>query len=198
MEKQTDSEDNIEDKPEVQEVQEEAEETSIENLKKELKEEKNKYLLLLAEMENARKRMQKDKHDATRFAIENVALEFLTPLDNFENALSFAGQTSEETQKWAQGFEMILSQFKDVLVDHKIVPFQSQGLMFDPHMHEVIEIEETEKHKENTVIKEFIRGYKCGDRVLRPARVKMAKNPSKEQPKQENDQVNNKQNQGDS
>ena len=91
---------------------------------------------------------------------------------------------------------MILTQFKDVLVAHKIIPFQSQGLTFDPHLHEVIEIEETEKHTEGTIIKEFIRGYKCGDRVLRPARVKMAKNPSKEQP--EKDKVNHKKNQGDS
>lgn len=196
MEKQTANEENTEEKPEVQEGQEEAQEPSMEVLQKELNEHKNKYLLLLAEMENARKRMQKDKHDTTRFAIENVALEFLTPLDNFENALSFASQTSEETQKWAQGFEMILTQFKDVLVAHKIIPFQSQGLTFDPHLHEVIEIEETEKHTEGTIIKEFIRGYKCGDRVLRPARVKMAKNPSKEQP--EKDKVNHKKNQGDS
>lgn len=194
MEKQTDSDDSLEEAPEIQEAQE----TSMETLQKELKEHKDKYLLLLAEMENARKRMQKEKHDTTRFAIENIATEFLTPLDNFENALSFASQTSDETQKWAQGFEMILTQFKDVLVSHKIVPFQSQGLTFDPHMHEVIEIEETEKHPEGTIIKEFVRGYKCGDRVLRPARVKMAKNPAKEQVAEDSDQANNKENQGDS
>ncbi len=181
-------------KPEEEGVQE----FHLESIQKELKEHKDKYLRLLAEMENTRKRMQKEKHDTTRFAVENVVTEFLAPLDNFENALSFAHQTSEETQNWAKGFEMILTQFKDILSDHKINPFQSEGMQFDPHMHEVIEIEETEKHPEGTVIQEFVRGYKCGDRILRPARVKVAKGPAKEKEDEENSQVTNKDNQGES
>ena len=76
---------------------------------------------------------------------------------------------------------MILSQFKEVLGNHSVIYFQSEGMHFDPHMHEVIEMEETEKHREGTVIQEFIRGYKCGDRILRPARVKVAKKPAEEE-----------------
>jgi len=123
-----------------------------------------------------------------------VISEFLAPLDNFENALSFANQTSEETQNWAKGFEMILTQFKDVLTNHKVTPFQSKGLKFDPHLHEVIEMEETEKYEEGTIIKEFARGYKCGDRILRSARVKVAKaivKVEENQDKEENNQGEN-------
>lgn len=151
-----------------------------EELQFELRNQQEKNLRLLAEMENARKRMQKDKHDTTRFAVENVIGEFLSPLDNFENAFSFTRQASEEVQNWARGFEMILTQFKDVLSSHNVTSFSSEGNHFDPHLHEVIEIEETEKHAEGTVIQEFVRGYKCGDRILRPAKVKVAKKPVKE------------------
>ncbi len=150
----------------------------LKQVKQELQEHKDKYLRLLADMENARKRMQKEKHDATRFAIENVIREFLMPLDNFENAMGFVSQTSEETQNWAKGFKMILTQFKDILASHQVKPFESKGVLFDPHLHEVIEVEETEKYQAGTILQEFLRGYKCGDRILRPARVKVAKNAS--------------------
>lgn len=144
-------------------------------LEQELKAEKDKYFRLLAEMENTRKRMQKEKQDMTRFAQENVIVEFLGPLDNFENALGFAEQGSEEVQNWAKGFEMILSQFKDVLGSHNVQSIQAENKQFDPHLHEVIEIEETDAYEEGTVLKEFVKGYKCGDRIIRPARVKIAK-----------------------
>src|SRR5579885_2984879 len=99
-------------------------------LEEELKDCKDKYLRLLAEMENARKRLQKEKQEMTRFAIENVISEILGPMDNLENALGFTKQMSEETKNWAMGFQMILSQFKDVLNNHGIAPFSSEGTFF--------------------------------------------------------------------
>ena len=181
----------------IDENQEEAptvEVDEMELLKDQVKQEQEKYFRALADMENSRKRMQKEKHDTTRFAVENMINEFLAPLDNFENALSFAHQHSEETQNWAKGFEMILTQFKDILANHKVTSFQSEGLKFDPHLHEVIEMEETEKYEDGTIIQEFVRGYKCGDRILRPARVKVAKAIAKD----EEEEVLEENNQGDS
>jgi molecular chaperone GrpE len=141
---------------------------------------KDKYFRLLAEMENSRKRLQKEKHEMTRFAIENVIAEVLLPIDTLENALSFSEQMSEDTRNWARGFEMILNQFKEVLVNHNVVAFHSKGEMFDPHRHEAVEIEETTEHKDGIILHEFLKGYKSGDRILRAARVKVAKTPSKE------------------
>lgn len=165
-----------------QEEKKEDQLSNSEELQSELKSQQEKNLRLLAEMENARKRMQRDKHDTIRFAVENVISEFLSPLDNFENAFSFTQQASEEIQNWAKGFEMILTQFKDILSTHNISPFHAEGLLFDPHQHEVIEIEETEKHPDGTVIQQFACGYKSGeDRILRPAKVKVAKAPKKEE-----------------
>lgn len=174
-----------EDISEISSEHSEKEMSEIEKITEELNEQKDKYLRLLAETENARKRMQKDKLDSTRFAVEKVITEFISPLDNFENALGFVEHTSKETQNWAKGFEMILTQFKDILGSHNIHSFKSEGMQFDPRFHEVIEVEETDKVKEGTITKVFVKGYTCGDRVLRPARVKIAKKP---QPKDEEKQ----------
>lgn len=150
----------------------------VEKLTKEMQDYKEKYFLTLAEIENMRKRLQKEKQDMTRFAIENVIAEFLSPLDNLENALGFTDQMSEETRNWAIGFNMLLSQFKEVLNSHGVTSFHSIGTTFDPNLHEAVEIEETQEEKDGVIIKEFLKGYKRGDRVLRPARVKVAKNSS--------------------
>jgi molecular chaperone GrpE len=144
-------------------------------IQRELQECKDKYLRLLAEAENTRKRLQKEKQDMMRFAIENVIAEFLTPMDNLENALKFTQNMSQETLNWARGFEMILGQFKDILNNHGISSFHSEGSPFDPHMHEAVEIEETDSCEEGTVLHEYMKGYKSGHRTIRPARVKVAK-----------------------
>jgi molecular chaperone GrpE len=146
---------------------------------------KDKYFRLLAEMENSRKRLQKEKHEMNRFAIENVIAELLLPIDTFENALSFTDQMSDDTRNWAKGFEMILNQFKEMLENHNVRPFHSMGQKFDPNLHEAVEMEETTEHEDGVILKEFLKGYKSGDRVLRAARVKVAKAPSEDQDEKE-------------
>ena len=147
----------------------------------ELKGCKDKYLRLLAEMENMRKRMQKEKQEMTRFAVENVLEELLSPIDNMENALKFTENLSAEVRNWAVGFQMILGQFKDVLTNHGVVPFNSENAPFNPHWHHAIETEETDAIPAGTIVKEFVKGYKSGDRAVRPARVKVAIAPGKTQ-----------------
>lgn len=158
-------------------IEEQAEELSMQE---QLNEMQGKNLMLLAEMENARKRMQKEKIDMNRFAVENVISEFLAPLDQLENALGFTDKMNEETRNWALGFNMILGQFKEVLSSHGIDPFHSEGEMFDPYKHEAIETEETHEYPEGHIIKEFVKGYQAGDRIVRAARVKVAKAPKEE------------------
>lgn len=164
----------VETAPPVQELSKE------EQLEKEVKECQDKHLRLLAEMDNMRKRMQKERQETIKFAIEGIIAEILQPLDNFENALNFTSQMSGDVQTWAAGFQMILAQFKEVLSQNGVTTFQSEGKPFDPHQHEAVEVEETDQYPEGTVIKEFVKGYKQGDRVIRPARVKVAKKISTE------------------
>lgn len=138
---------------------------------------KDKYLRTLAEMENMRKRMQKERHEMTRFGIENAISEFLPAIDNLENALHFAEGANVEVKSWAMGFQMILSQFKEVLHSHGIVSFHSEGNFFDPASHEAVEIVETTDHPDGMILQEFAKGYKSIARVIRPARVKVVKHP---------------------
>jgi molecular chaperone GrpE len=137
-------------------------------------------------MENLRKRLHKEKIEMNRFAVDNVLTEVLMPIDNFENALGFTENMSAETKNWATGFEMILNQFKDVLAHYNVKPFSSKGELFDPHRHEAVEIEETDDLPEGTITQELLKGYQSQERILRAARVKVAKHPSvKKQEKEE-------------
>lgn len=143
----------------------------------EMLEYKDKYLRLLAELDNTRKRMQKEKQEMTRFAIENALSDMLDPIDNLENALKMTENLSTEMRNWAQGFSMILNQFKEALSSQGIVPFHSEGQPFDPQMHYAIETEESTEKPAGTVLKEYVKGYRSGLRAVRPARVKVAHAP---------------------
>ncbi len=149
----------------------------IEKIKQELAEFKDKYFRALAETENTRKRLQKEKIESQSYAIQDVVLDFLQPLDHFEQALNASQSASDDVKHWAIGFRMILQQLKQVIQDNGITTFDSVGELFDPHLHEAIETEETANFAEGTIIQEFTRGYKMGTRVIRPAKVKVATAP---------------------
>lgn len=135
---------------------------------------KDKYLRLLADVENSRRRMQKEKQETVRFGIDNVLTEILAPMDQLEHALACADQMTGELKHWAMGFQMILGQFKEVLASHGVKPFDSKGEMFDSSKHEAIEMEETDQVPSGTIVQELRKGYRSGDRTIRAARVKVA------------------------
>ncbi|ADZ18660.1 nucleotide exchange factor GrpE [Chlamydia psittaci] len=158
---------------EIQDLQQE-----IATLKAELKEKNDKYLMVLAESENARKRMQKERQEMMQYAVENALIDFLVPIESMEKALGFASQMSDEVKNWALGFNMILQQFKQVFEEKGIVEYSSVGQKFNPFLHEAVETEETTKFPEGTVVEEFSKGYKIGDRPIRVAKVKVSKAPT--------------------
>jgi len=153
----------------------------VEQLRGEVAELRDKYMRSIAEAENRHKRLSREQSDIIRHAVADVVLDFLAPLDQMENALRFVESGSEELRNWAVGFEMILSHFKEALAGQGIIAFDSHGQPFDPHKHEAVETVETEEHPEGVIIEELHRGYEMGGRVLRPARVKVAKLPAPEQ-----------------
>ncbi|HEV8052569.1 MAG TPA: nucleotide exchange factor GrpE [Parachlamydiaceae bacterium] len=150
-------------------------ELELSSLRRELAEAKDKYLRVLAESENARKRLQKEKQETIQYALQNVIVDFLSPIDHMENALNFTQQMSDDVKHWAVGFQMILSQFKDVLSNNGVTPFSSEGKPFDPHRHEAVEAVENDSVPPGTVIEESLKGYIMGDKTIRPARVKVSK-----------------------
>jgi len=176
----------VETPPETEEEQKEEErvpeeitilDTDLEKLASDAKTFKDKYLRLLAETENTRKRLHKEKQDMMKFAVRDLILEFLLPIDHMENALAHSEKMSDEVKHWVVGFKMILSQFKDVLANYNVHPFEAEGTMFDPHLHDAVEMVETDEAPDGTIIEELVRGYKMGDTTIRPARVRVAKVP---------------------
>ncbi len=138
---------------------------------------KDKYLRLLADSENTRKRLQKELQDRLKHAVADIITEFLGPIDQLEGALRFSDGASKEVQNWSVGFKMILSQFHEALASHGVHPFESVGSPFDPHKHEAVELVECLDQPPGTVVAEMVRGYRMGERTLRPARVKVARSP---------------------
>lgn len=147
----------------------------IATLKTELQEKNDKYLKILAESENARKRMQKERQEFTQYAVEHSIVDFLGPIESMEKALGFAEHHSEEVKNWALGFTMILQQFKQVLEEKGIKEYSSLGQQFNPYFHDAVETLETDDVPEGTILEEFSKGYKVGERPIRVSRVKVAK-----------------------
>ncbi|HYP27144.1 MAG TPA: nucleotide exchange factor GrpE [Blastocatellia bacterium] len=130
-----------------------------------------------AEFENYRKRMERERGEVYQRARAEVLLELLPVLDNFERALLSFESASSDPEAFQQGVELIHKQLKDAVTKLGLQPVESVGQAFDPHLHEAVTIEASDEHEENTIIEEFERGYKLGDKLLRPAKVKVASTP---------------------
>lgn len=135
------------------------------------------YLRARADLENYRKRAQREKEDLSRFANENLLREVLPVVDNLERALEHARQDDGGNGGLLQGVEMTLGQLQRVLDKFGVTPLRSVGEPFDPARHEALGQLESTEHPPNTVVQELQRGYLLNDRLLRPAMVMVAKAP---------------------
>ena len=162
--------------PETQEVPEEetvAEEpvpSPEEQLQAAMREQEDKYLRLLAEYDNYRKRSQKEKEAAWNSAKADSVKEFLPVYDNLERALK--QETADEA--YAKGVEMIMTQFRTTLEKLGVAEIPALGETFDPKVHNAVMHIEDETLGENTVAEVFQTGFKLGDKVIRTAMVKVA------------------------
>jgi molecular chaperone GrpE len=132
-----------------------------------------------AEFENFRKRFDRERAEIYQRTRAEVLLELLPVLDNFERALVSLETSGDDPEALHQGVALIHKQLKDAVTKMGLQPVESIGKSFDPNVHEAITVEPTDEHEENTIIEEFQRGYKLGDRLLRPARVKVAGTPER-------------------
>lgn len=128
-----------------------------------------------AEFENARRRAAKEQQDFRDFAMADAIKSLLPVVDNFERAL----QSKSEAADLRAGVELIYKQLRDVLTKLGVQPISAKGAQFDPHIHEAVEMVETPDAADHEVLEEWQRGYKYKDRLLRPAMVRVAKNPGK-------------------
>ncbi len=141
---------------------------------KELAELKDKYLRVLADAENARKRIRQQSEDSVRLQRENFLRDLLPIVDNLERAVEAARAASGSDQPIVEGVEMVLRALLDFLRTHGVTQVSAVGQQFDPQRHEAVDQVHSADHPPNTVVSEFHRGYLIGDRTLRPARVAVA------------------------
>jgi molecular chaperone GrpE len=128
---------------------------------------------LQAEFENARKRAAREQQDFRDFATADAIKTLLPVFDSFERALQ---APANQVNEFRSGIELIYKQLQDALAKLGIRPVPAKGEVFDPHVHEAIEMVETTDVPDHHVIDELQRGYKLKDRLLRPAMVRVAKN----------------------
>jgi molecular chaperone GrpE len=134
----------------------------------------DRYLRLGAEFENFKKRSERERLSAIRFANENLLVEILPVLDNLEHALA-AANSHAEGNNVVTGVQMVLKQFRDILAKAGLSAFDSLGTAFDPNLHEALAERESDEHDAGVVVEEYQKGYKLNDRLVRPARVVVSK-----------------------
>jgi molecular chaperone GrpE len=141
---------------------------------KEAEENYTRLLRLAADMENLKKRQEKERADLLQFANENLVKELLPVVDNLERALS-AGRQSEASAPMLEGLEMVYQGFLKALEKFGVTPLQSVGQQFDPNFHNAVMQEEAPDLPDYQVIKELQKGYLMNQRLLRPAMVVVAR-----------------------
>ena len=151
-------------------------ETSAEILEANQRAEENweKFLRTQAELENLKRRSDKDLQNAHRFAIEKFARELLAVADSLELGLSVDTSEALEVQKLREGMELTLKQLRDTFSKFGVIVIDPLGQKFNPELHQAMAMQPTDEAESNTVIKVFQKGYTLNERLLRPAMVVVA------------------------
>ena len=135
-----------------------------------LRNKQDEVLRILADSENLKKRLTREKEEFCKFATSTLLEDILPIMDNLELAITH-GQKTEACKDLLQGVEMTLKMFQEILKKHGLEPVGEEGEKFDPNIHEAMDREERKDMQENMVSRLMQRGYKLHDRLLRPARV---------------------------
>jgi molecular chaperone GrpE len=169
----------------------------IENLRqalaaKELEAKTNydRFLRQVADLENFKKRSAREREDISRFANEALIKDLLDVVDNLERAVAHAAGGGNG-KPLVEGVEMVLKGLLDVLAKHGVTQISAVGQPFDPSKHEAMAQVESDSHEPNCVVEELHKGYALRDRLLRPARVSVAKPSKTREKKNEDSKVEN-------
>jgi molecular chaperone GrpE len=162
--------------PEVAELV--ATRAELKRLEGEVKELRDSLARRQADFENYRKRMERERSDTFNRVVVDIAAQLLPVLDNLKRALeteaSVEAIESDEFRHFLSGVDLIYKQLNGVLDALGVKPVLAEGEIFDPHLHEAVVTEPTDDYEPDTVIQEIVRGFRVGDKLIRPALVKVA------------------------
>ena len=164
------------------ESEEDIKETEENILKEEIETLKEEKIRALAEMENLRKRFEREKIDSIKYGSVNLARDILSPGDNLERALSAINEEEEHSQSiknLIEGLLMVKKELSTALEKHSITKIDSLDKKFDPNLHQAMMEIENNDLDEGVVVQEIQTGYMMHDRLLRPAMVGVSKKPQK-------------------
>lgn len=147
-------------------------EKSADELQREVNELQDRFLRMQAELDNIRKRSRREVEEAHRYGSLALGASLLPVLDNLSRALAAGGTTSAEDLH--TGVEMVAQQFEQALEQHAIKRIATVGEMFDPSLHDAVQMAPSEEHEPMTILQELEAGFQLHDRVVRPAKVIVA------------------------
>lgn len=159
------------------EAQQEAPQETVQEAENKLQEDfdslNNQYLRLAADFDNYRKRQEQERETLIKYGAQDAMKKLIEVLDNFDRAKQSIS-TTEDVQQVKEGFDILYNQIFDNLSKLGLEVIEAQGKEFDPNFHEAVMQTPTSEHPENSVIMELQKGYKLGDKVLRPTLVNVA------------------------
>lgn len=162
--------------PEVAELV--ATRAELKRLEGEVKELRDSVARRQADFENYRKRMDRERGETYNRVVADIASKLLPVLDNLKRALeteaSLEASESDEFRHFLSGVDLIYKQLAGVLDALGVKPVLAEGEQFDPHLHEAVVTEPTDEYEPDTVMQEIVRGFKLGDKLIRPSLVKVA------------------------
>ena len=164
-----------EDTPQTEESAETAaeEDKQTETETKAAEAESERYMRLMAEFQNFKRRAAREKSDIHAYANEKIIGELLPVLDNFERALQ---TESGDLESYSKGMELIFTQLKTALEHAGLEEIKALGEEFDPNVHNAVMTEDSEEHDDGKISKVLQKGYKLNDKVIRPSMVAVVRN----------------------
>jgi len=160
--------------PEVEVVEDSSQlfEEKIKKLEDEVTAWKTDYYKVFADMENLKRRLEKEHQNSMKFMMQSFIEELLPVLDNFERSLN-VNEPSEEVQSFLKGNQMIYNQLMEILKKNGVEVIEAQGKEFDPNVHQAVMMVQDENYESGIVVEELQKGYKLKDRVIRASLVKV-------------------------
>jgi molecular chaperone GrpE len=144
----------------------------IKDLEEEVNNWKTDYYKVFADMENLKRRLEKEHQNSLKFMLQSFIEELLPVIDNFERSLNVV-DASEEVQSFLKGNQMIYNQLMDILKKNGVEVIEAKGKEFDPNFHQAVMMVQDENFESGIVVEELQKGYKLKDRVIRASLVKV-------------------------